>query len=358
VDGTRGLGRGTELRLGAEAERVEASFRGTVPAVADVFDPSAEVVAIDDRLAGWRTGGYAELEARLAPGVAARAGARVDRADRTGETVLDPRVSLVYAWAPGTHARLAWGIYHQFPAMADLGADEGNPELRAMRAEHLVAGVERRDERLTVRLEGYRKRYRGLVVSDPERNRENAGRGWAHGVDVFAKYGESLQTPLSGWVSYSWMRSERTQARRLGAGETLESGPSPFGATHNLTLVGHGILHGRFGAGFTLRYAAGRPHTPVVGAEPGPGGAYFLPVEGPVGSERLPAYARLDVQLTRTLPLGSAGSGVVYVAASNLLDRANVVGYEYSPDYSRRVPQESPFHRSVYFGVTATLRLP
>jgi hypothetical protein len=37
---------------------------------------------------------------------------------------------------------------------------------------------------------------------------------------------------------------------------------------------------------------------------------------------------------------------------NNLLDRANLQGYTWSPDYTERLPVRSIFNRSVYFGAT------
>jgi outer membrane receptor protein involved in Fe transport len=78
-------------------------------------------------------------------------------------------------------------------------------------------------------------------------------------------------------------------------------------------------------------------------------------VEGPVGSDRLPAYRRLDLQLSYYIPLGDGQSLTLYAAVNNALDRANVIDVTYAPDYQTRTEQTTNFERSVYAGLTMTL---
>ena len=151
------------------------------------------------------------------------------------------------------------------------------------------------------------------------------------------------------------LRSRRLQGRHLGFEARREEAPSPFDITHNLTVVAKGRILGTLSVGLTLRYASGRPITPIVGAVPVAGKGYYLPVEGPVGSERLPSFQQLDGQFSYLLFFGSGHQAVFYLAVNNLLDRANVLDYDYSIDYSRRQPRASLFRRFIYFGTTVYL---
>ena len=101
--------------------------------------------------------------------------------------------------------------------------------------------------------------------------------------------------------------------------------------------------------------ATGRPNTPVRDAVSVEDGAYYLPIDGPVGSERLPSYHTLDLQLSYYHPFGNQQSLTVYAALNNTLNRANVIGYDYSRDYSTRTPRTTNFRRSIYFGCSLTL---
>ena len=354
LDAEREVTARLRLVTGVEAERLRTTFRGTFP-TGDVSDPEAPVLTFDEALGATHGAAWGEVEAQLGRRVVVTAGLRADGHTLAGEVVLDPRLGLQVALAEGTRLRLAWGLYGQFPDLQTYAVDQttdGGP-LAAQRAEHYVAGLLHERGPWTVRAEGYLKPYRRLAVDAGGEDWRSAGRGLARGLDLFARYGAVGETRWSGWASYSWLYARRTQTRQLGAEAVLESGPPPFGTAHTLSLVGKGPLGRGVAGSVRVRAAAGRPHTPVVGAErPGDGGAYFLPVEGPVGSERLPLFARLDLQASRPVRLGGWGTLIAFAAVNNVLGRGNVVGYTYSADYSTRTPEISPFGRSVYVGAT------
>ena len=115
----------------------------------------------------------------------------------------------------------------------------------------------------------------------------------------------------------------------------LDDGPAPYDLTHQITAVGKVRVIDQFRVGGTYSYVTGRPFTPVVGTERMESGA-LLPVDGPVGGERLPAYHRLDLQVSYFWPFNRQQNVVVYAALNNVLDRANAVDVTYSPDYSTR----------------------
>ena len=71
------------------------------------------------------------------------------------------------------------------------------------------------------------------------------------------------------------------QVRHLESEMLREEAPSPFDITHNLTLVTKMQIVRTLSGGLTMRYATGRPITPVVGAVPVVEKSYYLPVEGP-----------------------------------------------------------------------------
>ena len=280
---------------------------------------------------------------------------RTDHHSLSDDFVLDPRLSARYQFSANTNARLAWGVYHQFPAPFEYNPTSGNPNLGPQRAQHWVGGLHHERGQFLVRLESYYKPYRNLVLDHPDLNLANAGKGWASGVDLFCKYGAFLNTRLSGWIAYSLLRSRRLQVRHLGFEMLREEAPSPFDITHNLTLVTKGQIVRTLSGGLTLRYATGRPITPIVDAVSVADKSYYLPVEGPVGSERLPSFQQIDGQLSYVLFFGAGHQAVFYLAVNNLLNRANVLDYDYSIDYAQRQPRTAIFRRSIYFGTTVSL---
>ena len=353
-DWERPLGAHATLRTGLVAVREGTRFQGTFPAQPNRLDAGAGRVTVTDQFSATRLGTYLELDASLADRLQLIAGTRLDRHTRARQTIVDPRLAVEVHLSPQTRTRLAWGRYRQFPALDAYAQHTGSNTLGAQTATHWIATLRHDRGPLQLRLAGYLKPYRDLVVQTGPTTYANAGSGRARGTDVFTKYGGFLETRLSGWASYSFVQSRRTQPRQQGDTFTLERGPAPFDLTHQVTLVGKLRVVDMLFAGMTYRHSTGRPVTPVVDATARSDGS-FAPVEGPVGSDRLPAYRRLDLQLSYYIPLGDGQSLTLYAAVNNALDRANVIDVTYAPDYQTRTEQTTNFERSVYAGLTMTL---
>jgi len=365
VDARRSLSDAVTLRTGAEVVNLRTEIAGTVPS--QPTNSGSDPIPLDDESTGYRPGGYVEVKAKVAQRIAGRVGVRTDAHTLAGSAVVDPRASVRYLFSESTDLRLAWGLYHQFPQANTLNETAAPEMLGAQRAQHVIAGIEHKTDRLHLRLEGYYKAYEDLVVERGPSTFTNEGRGWAAGGDVFLKYGDFLDTPVYGRLAYSYLQSECRKPRRLGSRVVLESGPSPFEITHNVTAVINATVPGRLpsplgsgylSGGLTIRHATGKPVTPVVDAVQAPDAGYFLPVEGPVGSDRLPPYQRIDAQVNYYVPLGSQNTNVVfYASVNNVLGRTNVLDYVYSLNYSSRTVQKTNFERSFYFGVNVNLGL-
>jgi len=353
VDATRNTGDWT-VRAGGTLERRRYRFDGTFPTQPGVVVPNAPTRSLNTSLSATRTGGYAEVESDLLSPLVARVGLRADSHSRAGRPVVDPRVGLSWTVLPHTQLRAAWGLYHQFPQLSTYSEHDGGNTLGPQRAQHLVLGLRHKRDALLLRAEAYHKPYRHLVVRTGPARYANTGTGFAQGVDLFAKYGAFLATRFNGWLSYSLLRSHRTQPRDLGGNVRLENGPAPYDLTHQFTAVGKVRVINQVRIGGTYNAVTGRPFTPVVGTERRASGV-LLPVDGPVGSQRLPAYHRLDLQVSYYWAFNRQQNMVVYAALNNVLDRANTIDVTYSPDYSERHPRTTDFRRSVYIGLTVTL---
>lgn len=355
LDVERELSKRARFSWGSELERTNSDFRGTVPDNQNVLDPDAEVQHLQENYPAQRWGAYAEIETQMNRRLSAGAGVRVDHHSLARETTLDPRLSLRYDFSKQTNIRFAYGIYHQFPEAYLFNPVSGNSQLASQGAQHYIVGVEHQRDQLMLRLETYYKPYAHLVIRDNTRNYANRGDGEARGMDVFVKYGAFLQTRFNGWLAYSYLHSERWLPRNLGDHYLYERVPSSFDITHNFTLVGKLRLIQFLSGGLTYRFATGRPFTPIAGAIRNDEFGFYIPIEGPVNSERLPSFQRLDASLSYYFPYGSGNSTTFYFAVSNLLNRANVLDYDYSLDYSSRTPRKTNYQRFIYFGVTTTL---
>ncbi len=342
------------LLIGIEAESIANRYEGTVPQNPSVLDPQASVFTLDEEYSALRIGAYAEYELKFSRRMWTRMGVRSDYYDMAKQVVADPRVSIRYDVSNGLQCHASWGVYHQFAEPYRYNTQNGNPSLSAQTARHLTAGIDYADDLLLVRIESYRKTYSDLVLAAKPQHYANMGDGIASGMDLFVKYGAFLRTAIHGWVSYSYLHSKRLQARDLVDRYVYEESRSSFDITHTLTVVAKAQLLGFVSAGVTFRCATGKPFTPITGATARAGGAYYEPIEGEVNSQRYPNFDRLDGSLSYFCPFGEGNAAVFYLGITNVLNKANPVMYEYSPDYSRRTLRTTDVRRSVYFGISVS----
>ncbi len=355
ADAEHYIGESFHVQTGVEFERINSRFRGTFSVNQDLIAPNDSYLRIDQSYGATRVGSYAELLIKLTKNLALTSGVRVDHYSLSRSFVIDPRISLRYAISKTKNIRFSWGIYHQFGDPFEYNTLTGNPMLESQHAQHFILGFTHEKTPLQVRVEAYYKPYFNLILKDSEINLSNDGEGRSNGIDVFMKYGGFLQTRLSGWASYSYNRSARTQVRNIGSEFIYERARTPFEIRHNLTVVAkYRLVYSLYG-GVTMRYATGQPFTPIVSSVPAQDGDYYLPIEGPVGSERLPTFQRLDLQLSYYLPFGQKHDMTFYLALGNALNRDNVTQLEYSDDYSMQTERTSNYKRFFYCGISVSL---
>ena len=102
-------------------------------------------------------------------------------------------------------------------------------------------------------------------------------------------------------------------------------------------------LSEHFQLGLSVKYATGRPYTPVVSSDFNDKINIYVPVYAPANSGRFPDYKRVDLRLTYFGQLTPFISAVVYLEGLNIFNFSNIFGYSYSPDYGERRTIESYF---------------
>lgn len=331
---------------------------------------------LDSDLEGLRGGVW--IQDTFTPGerLSLEPGVRFDWSTLNGFATVSPRLALGWDFGRGFRARAAGGLYTQSPGYEKLIQSDyfldlsGMKEqgLRHERAVHAVAGIEKTFGRAgRIRVEGYYKQFRDLLVGRLETEAEiaervaeydfpeslrdsvptdaritvnpvNGGEGNAYGVDFYL---ERLDpgARLGGWISYAWGRAEReTYGRKY---------PFEYDRPHAGNAVARFRLSDRFALAGTFRLASGFPFTPAVGARAAAtldergrrvpevddaGEPVFVADLG--GFEnlhrgRLPYYSRLDLRLTYRHG-GPGGRWSLYAEVINALDRANAVEMEQS----------------------------
>jgi hypothetical protein len=162
-------------------------------------------------------------------------------------------------------------------------------------------------------------------------------RGSAYGATLFARQLDI--GPIGGWLSYTYAVASRTR------GDTTFAPWQDRRHTLHLTLRAH---RGRSIIATQIGLGTGTPYTPERSLirdralDPVTGtwiSADTLPVRGAFDSARYPAYARVDVSISREYhPRGLTVAPTLSVI--NLLNRANVFAYSY--DFTSAAARRRP----------------
>lgn len=341
-----------KILFGGEYENRRVNYLGKIPEEDFNIKPDGQVKVIDAAFSGSRLGLYSELQS-VNPfslnNVSITAGLRFDKIPELNLNWIDPRASLGYKLSDKSTLKLGWGIFHQLPDPRLFSPIDGNPYLKAMRAEHFILSYDfNLDEQNSFRAELYHKKYSNLPKENSSFNYDNGGHGFANGVDVILK-GNFLPN-VSGWISYGYINTKRFWM------EFNELTSSSFDITHNLSLVLKYNLSDSWQIGVNAKYATGRPYTPIATSLYRDDLKIFEPVYTPTNSNRYPDYKRVDVRLTYFNQLFGNVPFVAYMEGLNIMNFQNIFGYTYSPDYSEKKEIESYFgRRMLVFGFMVTI---
>lgn len=329
-------GRHQHWKAGAELRRLAADYdyRFVNRTSDPVFGggPVDEVRRTDLAPDGWTYGLYAADRLRLGARLTVELGLRWDRQTYAGDEQLSPRVNVAAAVSRTAVLRAAWGLYHQAQGLHELQVEDGVERFfPAQRNEQLVVGFERpltASTRLALQL--YRKRLTDLrprfenlfepfdifPEGQSDRVRIDAEEARARGAELSL---HSRYERLDWWASYTWSEAED----RTGGDDVPRSWDQRHALSYSVNL--------RLGRRWNLNLAgvhhSGQPTTEVF-VEADAGGRPVL-VLGPRNRGRLPDYHRVDLRVSRELPLGAAaarGTLTLFFEVSNLLDRDNVRG--------------------------------
>ncbi len=343
------VGNGIKILGGAEVENRKVKYEGKIPM--DDYDirPGAQSEVINSEFGGSRYGMYGEVQSANVFGIdnlSATAGVRFDNIVALNLNWVDPRFSLGYKLDDKSTLRFGWGIFRQIPDPRLFSPVDGNPNLKPMQANHIIASYEYQlNDANSFRVEVYRKDYKNLPRENDVLNYDNSGYGFANGVDII--YKGTLPFGIDGWISYGYINTKRLW---MDYDNYTSSG---FDITHNFALVAKYNLSENFQLGLTAKYATGRPFTPIVSSVFRSDVNVYEPVYSATNSSRYPDYKRVDLRLTYFGQIFDKYSFIGYVEGINILNFTNIFGYSYSPDYSERKEIKSYFgRRMVVVGFT------
>lgn len=317
-----------------------------------------------DQLRGDHGSAHITDRVRLSEAVILELGLRYDHHSWLRENRLSPRLNLAYSPARASVLRFAWGEFVQSQRPYELQVEDGETRLfPSERSRQGLVGYERvfeGDSRLAgmaLRVEAYRReiqdprpRYENLYEPfneypelEPDRVLIAAQESVSEGIEVF------LHSPprrkLRWWANYG-LASVKDRI----AGRSLRR---QIDQTHTLNLS----LSFPLGKGWILnaawRYHGGWPTTPlslVQGGDPGNDApkldflamdeeeeeeAQLVPVLGPLYSQRLSHYHRLDLRASRELRV-ARGRMMFFVDIQNVYNRKNLSGFDLDVDDEER----------------------
>ena len=273
-------------------------------------------------------------------------GVRVDWFAHKNKTYVQPRVSARLRVAHETWLKAGAGLYYEPPQAPYDDAVLGNPAVRPEQAVHVTVGVETRPIRrwrpLLLDVNLFYKDLRYLAVGSeqyvlrdgkvvPEVYTDE-GYGRVYGGDVLLKH--DSQRWVYGWIAYTLLKSERQDH----PGEPFR--PFQYDQTNILTLVVGTHLPKDIDVGIRLRWVTGNPDTSQLAngltVYDSDRDTHYPGFNAPFSS-RLPDFFQLDVRIDKRFVFKS-WIFAVYLECTNITNRANVEGYLYSYDFTRRAP--------------------
>ncbi len=321
------MNRNLRLSAGAKLNRVDF-YSDMVLNQTDV--PGIGTLSVEQEYAtvGYKSGAYAQLAQRFFR-LNYTAGLRVDHFSiLEAAPVVSPRFSVSYNLTGELTSTLSLGRYNQYPSTIWLVAEESNRDLEPIRADQVVLGLEylwRADTRVT--FEAYTKQYHNYPASltRPYLVMVNTGAGFGGSEEGFASFGvDPLSSEGTGWARglelfvqkkmseipmYGTLSMSYNQAR-FTALDGIEK-PGSFDQTWIMNLGGGYIFNEKWEFSSKLRYATGRPYTPL--------NEYGQRMTSAYNSERLEANHSLDVRLDRRW--GGPWGLITYIDVQNIYDK-------------------------------------
>lgn len=336
-----------KILFGVEYENRDVNYLGKIPEENFDIRPEGGSKIIDATFSGSRVAGYTEYQSAIPFGlnnVSFAAGLRYDKIPRLNVDWVDPRLSISYKLSEKSVIKLGGGIFHQLPDPQLFRPVDGNPNLKSMKAEHIILSYDYNfDEQNSFRMEIYHKKYSNLPKENSLLNYDNSGKGFADGADVIFK--GILPFNITGWISYGFINTKRDWMDYDGLTN------SSFDITHNLSLILKYNIAELWQIGINAKYATGRPYTPVESSFYRGDLNIFEPIYSSTNSERYPDYKRVDLRITHFNQISSNISMVAYMEGLNIFNFENIFGYTYSQDYKERKEIRSYFgRRMLVFG--------
>lgn len=268
-------------------------------------------------------------------------GIRFDRHPYTADSHLSPRLNVALQLAAATTLRAAWGAYGQAQGLHELAVPFGDASFRrAELAEHRILSLEHRFANgVSARLESYQRltrdpqphwinrfnSYNVFPEAQTDRLLLRPDRATAQGIELMLQ--QRGRSRFDWTISYALARA--TEQIAGAAVPVARDQRHTFYAdlSYSPTPLWRLSAAWQFHTGWPITDTQYSLATLANGSRITTRGF------GPVFGSRLPAYHRLDLRASRTIPLRH-GTLKVFVDIFNATNRDNAIAYDYSTTIS------------------------
>ncbi len=270
----------SEINTGFIGKLIRFSADVKIPGFFTTFGDTLTVNSLTSNNIYSKFGFYTTYSTLLGNRIRLNTGLRADYFNAINERwSVSPRFSLSYLLTETTTFNLSTGIYHQSPSYIWLTADEKNKNLKQVRVDQYIAGIDQllRSD-LNLKVEAFYKNYKNYPASllRPYLVLANTGAGFAGADDNFSAFGleplvsegkgdvrgielslqkKSSDIPHYGIFSLTYSESFFTPldgVRRVGS----------YDQKWILNLSAGYIFNDRWEVSMKFRFATGKPYTP------------------------------------------------------------------------------------------------
>jgi hypothetical protein len=148
---------------------------------------------------------FVESDLFLSKKWVARAGLRSEYAHIIQKANVAPRLSVAYVLGPKEQISMSFGRFYQTPEYDQMRRTQ---DLNFENATHFMLNYQRMKGGYIFRAEVYQKWYDQLIKNTPDGLVNNAGSGYARGLDVFLRDNHNIKNG-DYWISYSYLDTRR-----------------------------------------------------------------------------------------------------------------------------------------------------
>ncbi len=283
----------------------------------------------------YKTSAYIQLTQKFIDRIKLNLGLRYDYFDFINKkNYISPRASATIFILNNLNLNFSYGIFYQSPSYIWLVSNSQNRDLKNIRADHYIAGIEYligKDTRAT--MEVYYKKYFDypasslrpyFVLANGGGNFENttsfgleplvsAGTGYAKGIEFF--FQKTLSEKFYTTANLSIFSAKYTSLDGVERESDFDNGV--------ILIANGGYIAGKgWELSSKIRYIGGRPYTPININD----GTQLI---SQYNSDRLPNYYSLDFRVDKRWNFNK-WTLVTYIDIQNITGNKNISGYKWN----------------------------